>query len=164
MRNYEAMFLVESGYASSHWNECIEEIKGLFERHGCEIIRLVKWDDRKLAYPIERHKRGVYILCYFRAPNDSLGSIERNVRLSEHLLRALILRREKMTEQMMFEVKIPSGEENIIGEPPENGEGETPEEETNQEETAEPVAAESPSPVSEPSEPSGEAPTQEKSE
>jgi small subunit ribosomal protein S6 len=115
VKNYEAMFLLESGQAASHWSECHKEIENVLTRHGCEIIRLVKWDDRKLAYEIARHKRGTYVLAYFKAPFDAPAKIERDVQLSETLLRVLLIRREKMTEEAMLRQSVPSREANLIG-------------------------------------------------
>ncbi|NIA21701.1 MAG: 30S ribosomal protein S6 [Anaerolineaceae bacterium] len=118
MKNYEALFLLDSGYASANWDTAVKEIVGILERRGSEIIRLVKWDDRRLAYEIQHRRRGTYILSYFRAPNDALAQIERDVQLSETILRVLIIRRDRMTEQQMLSQRIPSGEANIIGEAP----------------------------------------------
>ena len=118
MKNYEALFLLDSGYASSNWDAVVKEIVGILERRGCKIIRLVKWDDRRLAYEIQHRRRGTYVLSYFRAPNDAPVQIERDVQLSETILRVIIIRRERMTEQQMLSQRIPSGEANVIGEPP----------------------------------------------
>lgn len=117
MKKYEAMFLMDGGHAAAHWNERIEEIKGILERYGCRIIRLVKWDDRRLAYPVQHHKRGTYVLCYYEAPREANSRIERDVQLSENLLRVLVVRREKMTEEAMLRERVPSREADIIGSP-----------------------------------------------
>ena len=119
MKTYEAMFLLDSGHASAHWDERVDEIKDILQRHGAEIIRLVKWDDRRLAYPIQHCKRGVYMLCFYRAPRETNARIERDVQLSDNLLRVLVVRREKMTEDQMLLCKAPSGEANIVGRSPE---------------------------------------------
>jgi small subunit ribosomal protein S6 len=116
VKKYEAMFLLDSGYVASHWKEAVEEITGILKRHDCEIVRLVKWDDRKLAYQIGPHKRGTYVLSFFKAPHDALGKIERDVQLSENLVRVLVVRRDKMTEEAMLRYAVPCGEANVIGE------------------------------------------------
>lgn len=113
---YEAMFLLDSGYASAHWDQAVKGIQEMFDRHGCEIIRMVKWDDRKLAYEIQHHKRGTYLLVYFTGPGLSVGRIERDVQLSETMLRVLILKQEKMSVEEALRMPIPSREKNIIGE------------------------------------------------
>lgn len=113
---YEAMFLLDSGYASAHWDQAVKSIQEMLDRHGCEIIRMVKWDDRKLAYEIQHHKRGTYVLVYFTGPGLSVGRIERDVQLSETILRVLILKQEKMSVEEALRMPIPSREKNIIGE------------------------------------------------
>jgi small subunit ribosomal protein S6 len=116
VKKYEAMVLIDSGYAAAHWKEAVAEITEMFKRHGCEIVRLVKWDDRKLAYQIGPHKRGTYVLCFYKAPFDANVKIERDVQLSDNLLRLIIVRRDRLTEEQMLRYMTPSNEPNIIGE------------------------------------------------
>jgi small subunit ribosomal protein S6 len=61
------------------------------EKAGAEIVSIRKWDDRKLAYEINGKGKGTYILCYFRAAGSKLRDIERDIQLSERIMRALIL-------------------------------------------------------------------------
>lgn len=91
---YEAMFLVDSAEASADWDGIITAIKNILKKAKAEIVSIKKWDDRKLAYEINGHTRGTYILCYFRAEGRRLREIERNVQLSERIMRVLILRAE----------------------------------------------------------------------
>ena len=119
MKKYEAMFLLDSGFAAAHWKESVQEITDMVQRHGGQIVRLVKWDDRKLAYQMGPHKRGTYVLCYYSAPRDANVKIERDVQLSDNLLRVLIVRLDRMTEDQMLRYAVPSGEANVIGAAPE---------------------------------------------
>ncbi len=94
---YEAMFLVDSAKATSDWEGVDSAIKNILEKAGAEIVSIRKWDDRKLAYEIKGHSRGTYILCYFRAEGGRVRDIERDVQLSERIMRVLILCAEKQT-------------------------------------------------------------------
>ena len=96
---YEAMFLVDSAEAASDWEGINKLITSIFERADAEIVSLKKWDERKLAYTIKRQIRGTYILCYFRVDGGKIKDIERDVRLSERIMRVLILKAEHLTEQ-----------------------------------------------------------------
>ena len=100
-RTYEAMFLVDSAVATADWNEVKETINKVMARAEVEVISLQKWDERRLAYEIAKHKRGTYILCYFKADPEAIGGIERDVQLSELLLRVLILQPDNITEEKM---------------------------------------------------------------
>ena len=96
---YEGMFLVDIARASSDWDGVIATIKRILERSGAEIVSIKKWDDRKLAYDIKGQSRGVYILCYFRVDGTKIRDIENNIRLSEQIMRVLILNAEQMTQE-----------------------------------------------------------------
>jgi len=98
---YEAMFLVDSGMASSDWDGVISTINTIMTRGDAEVINLRKWDERRLAYDIAGHRRGTYLLSYFKADPARIGSIERDVKLNESLLRVLILRADHVTPEQM---------------------------------------------------------------
>jgi small subunit ribosomal protein S6 len=58
-----------------------------------------KWDERRLAYEIDKQKRGVFILTYFKAPTSSISGLERDCNLSETILRLLVTRADHLTEE-----------------------------------------------------------------
>ena len=88
---YEAMFLVDSAEATTDWEGVTSAIKSILEKADAEIVSIEKWDERKLAYEIGGKNKGTYVLCYFRAEGSKLQSVERDIQLSEHVMRALIL-------------------------------------------------------------------------
>jgi small subunit ribosomal protein S6 len=79
----------------------VEFIKDVLTRNGAEIVSLKKWGDRQLAYPINKQKRGVYILTYFNAPTDKLTAIDRAFNLSEQVMRHLITRADHLSVEEM---------------------------------------------------------------
>jgi len=94
---YEAMFLVDSALAASDWDGVLATIKTILQRAEAEIVELRKWADKKLLYEVDHKTKGTYILCYFRADGKRIRDIERDVRLCEKIMRALILNAEKQT-------------------------------------------------------------------
>ena len=92
------MFLLDSALAGSDWDGVNNTIKTILEKAGAEIVTTKKWDDRKLAYEIKGKNRGTYILCYFRVDGGKIKDIENAVKLSEKIMRVLILSAEKMTD------------------------------------------------------------------
>jgi small subunit ribosomal protein S6 len=66
---------------------------------------LVKWDERRLAYDVKGNKRGVYFLTRFTADTRKVKEIERDCRLSEKMLRALIVRNDELTDEQMSNVE-----------------------------------------------------------
>lgn len=94
---YEAMFLVDSAQAGADWDGVIDTIKSILARAEAEIVSLKKWADRRLAYEINHKIKGTYILCYFKANGSRIREIERDVQISERIMRVLILNAEEQT-------------------------------------------------------------------
>jgi len=93
---YEGMFLVDSSLAGADWDGIMSAIRTILEKAGAEIDSIRKWDDRRLAYEIKGKSRGTYILSYFRVDGERIQDIERSVRLSEKIMRVLILSVERL--------------------------------------------------------------------
>ena len=70
-----------------------------------KILVIKKWDERKLAYEINKQKRGTYIIAYFTAPARPVAPIERDVKLSEDVLRVLITKADHLNQQEMEAVE-----------------------------------------------------------
>jgi len=94
-RLYEGMFLIDSSQAGADWDGIIAAIRTILEKADAEIDSIRKWDERRLAYDIKGKSRGTYILSYFRVDGEKIQDIERSVRLSEKIMRVLILSAER---------------------------------------------------------------------
>jgi small subunit ribosomal protein S6 len=101
---YEAMFLLPAG-ASAELEKSLSAVRAMIERHGGQVIVLKKWDERKLAYELRGNKRGLFIIAYFRAAGSAVVGIERDVNLSEDILRVLVTRADHLNENEMAAVE-----------------------------------------------------------
>jgi small subunit ribosomal protein S6 len=101
---YEGMFLLGQS-AAADLDAGIKLIRGVIERHGGEIMVLKKWDERKLHYEIQGQKRGTYIIAYFKAARSSITPIERDVKLSEDILRVLVIKADHLNQKEMDAVE-----------------------------------------------------------
>jgi small subunit ribosomal protein S6 len=104
LKQYEAMFLV-GPLATAEPENALNICRQMVEKHGGTIIVHKKWDERKLTYELEGQKRGTYIISYFRAPGSAIAPMEREVRLSEQVLRVLITDADHLNEQEMAAVE-----------------------------------------------------------
>lgn len=93
---YEIMFLIGQGTAA-RLAEVLEHINTLFERSEFELVAMKKWDERRMAYEIDKQKRGVYLLAYVNAEPGTIAGFERDCNLSEEIMRVLILRADHLT-------------------------------------------------------------------
>ncbi len=96
IRQYEAMFLLNAGYASGNWDAAKAEVEHILHRANAEILHLKKWDERRLAFPVKGNKRGVYVLVFFKAEGPKIAGIERDSQLSENILRVLVIKAEHL--------------------------------------------------------------------
>ncbi|MCK5564014.1 MAG: 30S ribosomal protein S6 [Planctomycetes bacterium] len=98
-RLYEALFLVDSGQAAADWDGVTGAIKKVLDRAEAEVVEMNKWDERKLAYDVNKKSRGTYILVYFNCDTSKITGIERDVQLSENIVRVLVLRTDDMSKE-----------------------------------------------------------------
>lgn len=100
MNQYEGMFLLDPTFGAS-WESCEAEVRRILGRAEAEVVFCQKWDERRLAYKVKGRKRGVYVLTYFKASPTKIVGIERDVQLSENVLRVLVLRADDITPDRM---------------------------------------------------------------
>ena len=101
---YEAMFLFGQA-ATQDLEGTLNQVRQIVERHGGKVLVLKRWDERKLAYEIKKQKRGTYVLCYFAAQGDAVGAIERDVNLSDNILRVMVTKADHLNKQEMEAVE-----------------------------------------------------------
>ncbi|MEX0700656.1 MAG: 30S ribosomal protein S6 [Planctomycetales bacterium] len=89
---YEGMFLVESGKFATDPDGVANHILGLLDKVGAEIVVHRPWQDGKLAYEIEGHRKGLHYLVCFKLPGQGLTELARSVKLSDLVLRHLVTR------------------------------------------------------------------------
>ena len=97
---YEGMFLFPQG-AGNDLHNVLMTLNTIFERSSSELVALRKWDERKLAYEIDKHKRGIYFLVYFRCDPANMAGFERDCNLSEDILRFMVTRADHLTDEEM---------------------------------------------------------------
>ena len=63
---YEGLFILNSESYSRNSGEVSGAIAETIEAVGGNVRVSRLWEERRLAYPIKNHRRGVYWLTYFR--------------------------------------------------------------------------------------------------
>ena len=127
-KQYEAMFLFPAS-AAAEVDASIKLATGIIERHGGKIIVIKKWDERKLMYELKKQKRGLYVIAYFTAPSNAITPMERDVNLSEDILRVLVTDASHLSSDEMHAVEpqpIAPREERSWDRPPGGGFDEGP--------------------------------------
>ncbi len=95
---YEGMFLMSQSAVSAGLDSATDTVRGMLDRVEAEVLALSKWEERKLAYPIEGQKRGTFLLAYFKVKPTQIVNVERDCNLSEDVLRVMMTRADHMGE------------------------------------------------------------------
>ena len=94
MTLYETVFIVHPDQAGKA-KEFIDTFKKLIEGLGATETHVEEWGMRDLAYRIQKQGKGYYNLLRYRASAGVVGELERNLQLSEGVLRYLTVRLEE---------------------------------------------------------------------
>ncbi|MCL5074585.1 MAG: 30S ribosomal protein S6 [Chloroflexi bacterium] len=94
LRDYELMFIISPEVADDNIDNVIERVSHLVTNGGGEVAKVDPWGRRKLAYPIDGFREGSYVLLQFQAEPEAIKDLERNLLLSEDILRHLLVRHE----------------------------------------------------------------------
>jgi small subunit ribosomal protein S6 len=92
MQVYEGMFILDPSKYSRDPAGATQQVSDIITQHGGTILAARLWDERKLAYPIKGHKKGVYWLTYFRMEGPNLSAMERQCEITDDIIRNLVLR------------------------------------------------------------------------
>jgi small subunit ribosomal protein S6 len=89
------MVLVMSpGITDENLPGAIEKVNQFITGKGGAITEVAPWGKRKLAYPIKRFQEGHYVLTRFKSDAKLVKELDASLRLSEEVLRHLIIRQE----------------------------------------------------------------------
>ena len=94
MNQYEVMYVIDPALEDSARTELINRFSDLVVKNGGEVDRVDEWGKRRLAYAIQYKTEGYYVLMYIKAPAELPREIERNMQISDSVLRYLTVRYE----------------------------------------------------------------------
>jgi small subunit ribosomal protein S6 len=99
MKTYEGMFLVDAG--NPDFDAASAPIRTVLDRGAADVLSFKPWDERRLAYEIKGRKRALYVLTYFKLDPGNMAELERDIELNEDIIRAMILRKDDLTDEII---------------------------------------------------------------
>jgi len=92
MRDYELMVVLTPDLDEDGVTAAVERVTTLVTGRGGEIVDTQPWGRRRLAYPIEKHRDGFYVVVKLKLGPDATEPLERGLSLSEVVIRHLLVR------------------------------------------------------------------------
>lgn len=94
MSNYEAMYILDAAIEDEPRKELITKFSALVTENGGTLKDVDEWGKRRLAYPIDYKNEGYYVLMHFTSGPDFPRELERNLQISDGVIRYLVLNQD----------------------------------------------------------------------
>lgn len=131
MNFYETISILRQDTSIHGVKSITDEFKSILTNMGGEVIKHEYWGLRQLAYPINRNKRGHYIMLCIKASPDAIAELERHYKIKENVIRFMTLSVDKIDSapSLMMQSQIGESEAAEITQPKEDAKKESTKEE-----------------------------------
>jgi len=86
-REYETIYILRSDVDNAGAEKVVNRAKDVITRLEGTLTKLDNWGKRKLAYPIQKSSRGVFVYLKYVGYGDLVAELERNLRLLDEVVR-----------------------------------------------------------------------------
>jgi small subunit ribosomal protein S6 len=93
-RDYQLGVVITPEAGEDQARAVIDRINTLIGANGGQVFRVLAWGRRRLAYPIERHRDGLYFWFDMQLPPEAVAEIERQLQVNEAIIRHLLTLRD----------------------------------------------------------------------
>jgi small subunit ribosomal protein S6 len=95
LREYELVYILKPTIADDQLPAAIDKVNGMVTTRGgdvYEVLQTPPWGKRKLAYPIDRHNDGFYVVNHMRMDPDTTADFEHMLEINEDVIRHMLVR------------------------------------------------------------------------
>lgn len=93
MRKYELVYIVRPNLEEEKRTQLLDKLKGIIETDGT-VENVDEWGNRRLAYEIDKLNEGYYVLVNFDSGMDVPKELDRNLKITDEVIRHMIIRVE----------------------------------------------------------------------
>jgi small subunit ribosomal protein S6 len=86
-REYETIYILRSDVDSETAERIQSRIAETLEQGHAKLVRVEVWGRRKLAYPIRKHRRGVYVYLKYVGSGGLVAEVERKLKLQDAVVK-----------------------------------------------------------------------------
>ena len=98
MALYEHVFLARQDLSQQQVDALVEQYKGVIAANGGSVGRVENWGLKSLTYRVKKNRKAYYTLMDLNCPPAALNEMERQMGLSEDVLRFMTVKVEKHEE------------------------------------------------------------------
>lgn len=93
MNNYEAVLILKGNLNKKEIQATLKEFSNFINKNG-KVLNVDEVGLKRLAYDIDKHKEGYYVVILFELESENIGELERLYRYSENVLKFITVRQE----------------------------------------------------------------------
>ena len=97
MNFYELPLIVRQDMSSAELDKITESFLNIVKSYGGNVIKNEYWGLKNLEYTISNNKKGHFVFLALEMSKDCKTELERKIKLSEHVIRHIILKVENFT-------------------------------------------------------------------
>ena len=91
---YETMYILRPDIPEEEVDNHLKKYSEILEKSGTEVLDSQMRGKRRLAYPIAKHKEGIYVQLSHQGNGQQVAILERAMRLSEDVIRYLTVKQD----------------------------------------------------------------------
>lgn len=95
MRKYELMYILQPTLSAEELTALVDRFNDLITSMGGTVEKTDRWERQQLAYDIKGFRDGYYVLVHFLGEPDLEAEMDRQMKLTEPLIRHMITRRDE---------------------------------------------------------------------
>ena len=99
MPYYESVIIARQDMSGTQVEALADTLAAVVEERGGWIAKREHWGLKNLAFRMKKNRKGHYVMFDLDAPSDAIQEMERQMRLSEDVLRYMTIRIEKIEEE-----------------------------------------------------------------
>ncbi|HKO94296.1 MAG TPA: 30S ribosomal protein S6 [Polyangiaceae bacterium] len=93
-REYETIYVLRPDAGREASESISTRVQDVISKQRGALTRVENWGYRKLAYPVKKHGRGVYVYVKYLGDGELVSELERNLRLQDAVLKFQTVRLE----------------------------------------------------------------------
>lgn len=86
-REYETIYILRPNTERQKADDVAGKLNDAIKTTGALLTGVELWGQRRLAYPIAKHHRGIYVYVKYLGMGATVSEIERQLRLSDSVIR-----------------------------------------------------------------------------
>jgi small subunit ribosomal protein S6 len=91
-REYESVTILRPDTNKQQITDLIQRMQKTFAEYGSTLVKIDSWGMRVLAYPVDKHRKGIYLYWRYIGGSDIVAEYERIMKLSDRVIRVLTFR------------------------------------------------------------------------